>query len=123
MEPIPEADPPVPDFLREKFESEPAARLESIAEFAAGPEGHYFVPEYVREAFAVQDDETRAAVGTYAGELAAFLENEGHRTVKDAREARRGAEEDGDDDTGGSSSSPGFMSTGRNQSGKRLPDR
>jgi hypothetical protein len=82
----PEPGDDVPDFLVENFETEPVTKLRAISVFAETEDRRSAVPQYVRNAFAVQDDTVKQAVGEYAGDLAEFLEAEGHKTLADAPE-------------------------------------
>ena len=102
----PEPGDDVPDFLVEKFETEPAMKLSAISVFAEEEQRRSAVPQYVRNAFAVQDDTVRRAVGEYAGDLAEFLEAEGHETLSDVPEP----EEEPPGETMGSA----FYNPGRN---------
>jgi len=86
MVPRPEPGDDVPDFLAENFETEPATKLRAISVFAEDQDRRSAVPQYVRNAFAVQDEAVKQAVGEYAGDLAEFLETEGHETLEDAPE-------------------------------------
>lgn len=92
----PEPDDAVPDFLVERFETEPVTNLRAISAYAADGSRRKSVPMYVRDAFTVQDEPVKQAVGKYAGVLADYLESEGYETLEDASES-----EDDDDDGGG----------------------
>jgi hypothetical protein len=71
-------DPPdaVPDFLLEQFDDRSVETLHGIVEYVrtdtyVPPDG---MPDSMKEAFALQDEDTVAAAATYADDLAAFLE-------------------------------------------------
>ncbi|WP_121741996.1 hypothetical protein [Natronorubrum halophilum] len=83
----------VPDFIIERFDDHSAAELRAIASYAGTLESSSDVPNYIVQAFAIQDDETRTVVAIYADELADYLE--ANEAADD--EARP---DDGDDDTG-----------------------
>ncbi|ELY70110.1 hypothetical protein C488_19562 [Natrinema pellirubrum DSM 15624] len=87
-------DPPeaIPDFLLEQFADCSPETLRGIGEYARSetyiaPDG---MPDSVKEAFALQDDETIAAVAAYVDDLAEFLE------MNDA-ESLAALTDDGDD--------------------------
>lgn len=113
----PEPDDAVPDFLVEKFETEPVPNLRAISVYVTDGSRRKAVPMYVRDAFTVQDEPVKQAVGEYAGDLAGYLESEGYETLEDVpkQEApgdsmgsafynpKRGSgkDDDDDDDDGG----------------------
>lgn len=114
MTDLPEPDEGVPDFLPEHFETEPPRTLRAIAECARDTTNRQGVPEYARDAFAIQDNETRELAGEYASDLADFLEEEGYDTLEAVPEetylnpddissgdADLSESEDADDDSGG----------------------
>ena len=82
MTDLPEPDDRVPDFLPERFETEPPRTLKAISECALDTTQRQGVPEYARDAFAIQDEQTRKLVSEYAQELAYFLEEEGYDTLE-----------------------------------------
>ncbi|NUB89943.1 hypothetical protein HTZ84_18300 [Haloterrigena sp. SYSU A558-1] len=71
-------DPPatIPDFLLDQFTDHSPETLRAIGEYAR--EETYVAPEAaadsIVEAFALQDEETLAAIAGYVDELADFLE-------------------------------------------------
>lgn len=82
MTDLPEPDDEVPEFIIERFETEPPRTLKAISECALDPTQRQGVPEYARDAFAIQDENTRKLVSEYAQELAYFLEEEGYDTLE-----------------------------------------
>jgi len=82
MTDLPEPGEKVPDFMIENFETEPARTLKAISECAKDSTNRQGVPEYARDAFVLQDDETKAAVAEYTANLAEFLEAEGYDTLE-----------------------------------------
>jgi hypothetical protein len=82
MTDLPQPEDEVPDFLIENFETEPPRTLKAINECAHDTLKRQGVPEYARDAFALQDEETRMAVARYTGALAEFLEEEGYDTLE-----------------------------------------
>jgi hypothetical protein len=113
----PDPDDDIPDFLVENFETERPMRLRAIAAYEDNREQRSGVPQYVRNAFAVQDDAVAGAVAEYAGDLADFLESEGYDTLEEVPEPEeeppgdtmgsafynpgRSKQDDDDDDDGG----------------------
>ncbi|RQG91120.1 hypothetical protein EA462_03750 [Natrarchaeobius halalkaliphilus] len=81
QKPTPHDD--VPAFIVERFADHSAAELRNIATYAESLETSIDVPQYVVQAFAIQDDETRTVVAIYAAELAAFLEEQAQRKSED----------------------------------------
>lgn len=72
----PEPPAAIPDFLLEQFADCSPETLRGIGEYARSetyiaPDG---MPDATKEAFALQDDDTLAAVSTYVDALADFLE-------------------------------------------------
>lgn len=82
MTDLPEPDDEIPDFLIENFETEPPRTLNSISKCARDRSYRQGVPEYARDAFAMQDDATKEHVAEYTGTLAKFLEEEGYDTLE-----------------------------------------
>ena len=73
---VPEPADTIPDFLLEQFADLSPETLRDVGDYArkdtyVAPDG---MPNSMREAFALQDDETLAAIAAYADELALFLE-------------------------------------------------
>jgi hypothetical protein len=82
MTDIPEPSEEVSEFLVEEFQTEPPRTLRAISEHAHDRSNISDTPEYARDAFALQDDQTKAAAAEYAEALADFLEAEGYDTLE-----------------------------------------
>ncbi|OLZ42767.1 hypothetical protein A6E15_16745 [Natrinema saccharevitans] len=90
----PEQPEAIPDFLFEQFADCSPETLRGIGQYArsetyVAPDG---MPDATKEAFALQDDETLAAVAAYVDDLAEFLE------MNDADSLAALTDDDGDED-------------------------
>jgi len=84
----------IPEFLLEHFDDLSPETLRGTGDYArkdtyVTPDE---MPDAIKEALALQDDETRLAIGEYADELAAFL------TEQDADSLRELSGDSGDDE-------------------------
>jgi hypothetical protein len=104
----PEPANDVPDFLHENFESERSSKLRAVAAYADDSQRRSGVPQYIRNAFTIQDDDVVDATAAYAAELADYLEAEGYETLEEVPE---GGGEDRPDDAMGSA----FSTVGRSR--------
>ncbi|WP_408956755.1 hypothetical protein [Natrinema sp. 74] len=73
---VPEPSDSIPDFLLEQFGDLSPELLRDVGDYARkdtyiAPDG---MPDSMKESFALQDDDTLAAIADYADELAVFLE-------------------------------------------------
>lgn len=107
--PPPEPDDEVPDFIREEFETESPPKLRSIAAYEEDYRQQGGVPQYIRNAFTIQDETVTSAVAEYARELADYLESEGYETLADVPDSDEGSP----GDTMGSA----FYNPGRSKQG------
>ncbi|RQG98768.1 hypothetical protein [Natrarchaeobius oligotrophus] len=73
----------VPEFIVDRFEDHSPAELRTIVEYAESLDPSLDVPEYVVQAFAIQNEETRTVVAVYAAELATHLEEREERDDED----------------------------------------
>lgn len=100
----PEPDDDIPDFLVERFETEPPMQLRAIAAYQSSRGQASGIPQDLRNAFAVQDDTVISATTEYATDLADFLESEGYETLEEVPDP---AEESPDTTMGGAFYNPG----------------
>lgn len=103
----------IPDFLVEQLDTLDEAALLAVADYAESngvPPDE--VPEDISTAFALQDDETLAAVAAYARDLAAAEEErDGSQEAAD-RDTEAPTDADDDEDDGNPDQASGMFSHG-----------
>jgi len=92
---LPTPSDAIPEFLLEQFDDLSPETLRETSDYArkdtyVTPDE---MPDTMKEAFALQDEETRAAIAEYADDLAAFL---AERDADSLREVTGDADDDQD---------------------------